>query len=131
MCFSGFAYIGIARLFNFYPFGQKQQQQQSSQIQTIQISSEEKWKYLEKLGQKENKDKNPSQLILSGFCPDMSDIEVDIRTDENVHGVTDPSAAGPATQSRYNRYLLRPTIHNKFSVWGHLGCPDRNKFNKI
>ena len=45
--FSGFAYIGIARLFNFYPFGQKQQQQ-SSQIQTIQISSEEKWKYQEK-----------------------------------------------------------------------------------
>ena len=40
--FSGFAYIGIARLFNFYPFGQKQQQQQSSQIQTIQIPSEEK-----------------------------------------------------------------------------------------
>ena len=37
--FSGFAYIGIARLFNFYPFGQKQQ---SSQIQTIQIPSEEK-----------------------------------------------------------------------------------------
>ena len=45
--FSGFAYIGVARLFNFYPFGQKQQQQ-SSQIQTIQISSEEKWKYQEK-----------------------------------------------------------------------------------
>ena len=39
--FSGFAYIGIARLFNFYPFGQKQEQQ-SSQIQTIQIPSEEK-----------------------------------------------------------------------------------------
>jgi len=29
----------------------------------------------------------------------MSDIEVDIRTDENVHGVTDPSAAGTATQT--------------------------------
>ena len=45
--FSGFAYIGIARLFNFYPFGQKQEQQ-SSQIQTIQIPSEEKWNYQEK-----------------------------------------------------------------------------------
>ena len=68
---------------------------------------------------KENKDKNPSQLILSVFCPDMSDIEVDIRTDENVHGVTDPSAAGPATQSRYNRDVLRPNFQNKFPVWGH------------
>ena len=40
----------------------------------------------------------------------MSDIEVDIRTDENVHGVTDPSAAGPATQSRYNRDLISDQI---------------------
>ena len=62
---------------------------------------------------KENKDKNPSQLILSVFCPDMSDIEVDIRTDENVHGVTDPSAAGPATQSRYNTDLLSLIFNKK------------------
>ena len=63
----------------------------------------------------------------------MSDIEVDIRTDENVHGVTDPSAAGPATQSRYNRDLISDQIsfQNKFSVWGHSGCQDRNKFEKI
>ena len=51
----------------------------------------------------------------------MSDIEVDIRTDENVHGVTDPSAAGPATQSRYNRDLLSPIFNKKKSVLGHFG----------
>ena len=51
----------------------------------------------------------------------MSDIEVDIRTDENVHGVTDPSAAGPATQSRYNRDLFKPNFQIKFLVLGHLG----------
>ena len=45
----------------------------------------------------------------------MSDIEVDIRTDENVHGVTDPSAAGPATQSRYNRDLLSSISNKRFS----------------
>ena len=65
----------------------------------------------------------------------MSDIEVDIRTDENVHGVTDPSAAGPATQSRYNRYLLRPNFQQKkmhldhFGPFGHFGS--MGKFNQF
>ena len=65
-----------------------------------------------------NRDQAPKKdnpTVLTGFCPDMSDIEVDIRTDENVH-VTDPSVAPMSSASEGGGGGLRDVSGSTISI---------------